>query len=633
MINNQNKLIYDFLTEYAKNPDPQYAVMLKGKWGCGKTHFIKKWLEEYKEDLKGEEEETIDLKPIYVTLYGLTAIAEIKTAIDKEVNPFFYSKTGKVIKGVGKLVGKIVFKTSFDFTGDDKDDASFSGSLDSLSLFKKSNEDVVKGVRFIVFDDLERCQIEMKPLLGFLNYFVEHCDCHVVVLGDESKLDEKKKEELNEFKEKTVGREFEIEPDVEDAVDAFLSEPYISDYLKSERDYIIKCFLATGSDNLRLLRQSLMDFTSQIREVETEQNNVFLHGLLGSFIAVYAETNNKETQGFFEDYAKFYQEATYNWDGKKGEALKILNQKYNEISVGAVYHVLCVDWVVRIVKHIKTGAPLIDFIKKNINLKPREPKEWEKLSQFWEMSNDDFQVLYGKVRAALLDGHIELPYQMGTTIGYLAYMDAVGVKSFSDDDIKTVNDVIKNRFESCTSFDELFQIRTSLYQGINYVRTGDDDFPKLKDIFLCINESFEKKKNELPDKMQEVLRNLSDNNVNQLSVVDDETYPDHSVSYSMRAVFEQENVEVIFEHICALSNKGKNVFSSFISKHYLLNAQVDAMIAERYKPDLPVLQSLLSKINEKRKQSEGVDKLAYDRISDALSKAVKRSGGETKALL
>lgn len=96
----KNKLIYDFLTEYAKNPDPQYAVMLKGKWGCGKTHFIKKWLEEYNDDLKGEEEEAIDLKPIYVTLYGLTTIAEIKTAIDKEVNPFFYSKTAKVIKGV-----------------------------------------------------------------------------------------------------------------------------------------------------------------------------------------------------------------------------------------------------------------------------------------------------------------------------------------------------------------------------------------------------------------------------------------------------------------------------------------------------------------------------------------------------
>ena len=29
------------------NPDPQYAVMLKGKWGCGKSFFVNKWIKEY----------------------------------------------------------------------------------------------------------------------------------------------------------------------------------------------------------------------------------------------------------------------------------------------------------------------------------------------------------------------------------------------------------------------------------------------------------------------------------------------------------------------------------------------------------------------------------------------------------
>lgn len=38
-----NTLILDFLNSYADNPNPQYAVMLKGKWGCGKTHLIKQW--------------------------------------------------------------------------------------------------------------------------------------------------------------------------------------------------------------------------------------------------------------------------------------------------------------------------------------------------------------------------------------------------------------------------------------------------------------------------------------------------------------------------------------------------------------------------------------------------------------
>lgn len=42
-----NKQIFDFLKEYAKLPSPQYAILLRGKWGCGKTYFVKHWLEEF----------------------------------------------------------------------------------------------------------------------------------------------------------------------------------------------------------------------------------------------------------------------------------------------------------------------------------------------------------------------------------------------------------------------------------------------------------------------------------------------------------------------------------------------------------------------------------------------------------
>ena len=43
-----NKNIENFLNEYMINPDPQYAVFLKGNWGCGKTFFVNNWLNSYK---------------------------------------------------------------------------------------------------------------------------------------------------------------------------------------------------------------------------------------------------------------------------------------------------------------------------------------------------------------------------------------------------------------------------------------------------------------------------------------------------------------------------------------------------------------------------------------------------------
>ena len=67
----------------------------------------------------------ITLKPIYISTYGMDSVNDIKTAIDRELNPFFYSKTGRFIKGVLKLAGKVVFKTSMDFNEDSKEDGHF----------------------------------------------------------------------------------------------------------------------------------------------------------------------------------------------------------------------------------------------------------------------------------------------------------------------------------------------------------------------------------------------------------------------------------------------------------------------------------------------------------------------------
>lgn len=64
-----NKQIFDFLNEYAKLPSPQYAVLLRGKWGCGKTYFVKNWLAEFDKSNKlPANENSIELKPIYVSI-------------------------------------------------------------------------------------------------------------------------------------------------------------------------------------------------------------------------------------------------------------------------------------------------------------------------------------------------------------------------------------------------------------------------------------------------------------------------------------------------------------------------------------------------------------------------------------
>ena len=73
----QNKHIKEFLNYYIGLPNPQYAVLLKGKWGSGKTHFIN----EYKKELDKNKQ-----KYIYVSLYGVTSYDEIETKFLEDIS-------------------------------------------------------------------------------------------------------------------------------------------------------------------------------------------------------------------------------------------------------------------------------------------------------------------------------------------------------------------------------------------------------------------------------------------------------------------------------------------------------------------------------------------------------------------
>ena len=134
-----NQHILEFLNYYIKLPNPQYAVLLKGKWGSGKTHFIN----EYKKEL-----DTNEKKYIYVSLYGITSYDEIETKFLESIHPRLYNKktifAGKIAKQLLKGTLKI------DLDADGKADGNASVQIPN---FKP--EDLLNTKDYIlIFDDL-----------------------------------------------------------------------------------------------------------------------------------------------------------------------------------------------------------------------------------------------------------------------------------------------------------------------------------------------------------------------------------------------------------------------------------------------------------------------------------------------
>ncbi|MGB7402041.1 MAG: P-loop NTPase fold protein [Arcobacter sp.] len=255
-----NKHINEFLDYYTKLPNPQYAVLLKGKWGSGKTHFIN----EYKKQLYKNQQ-----KYIYVSLYGVTSYDEIETKFLETIHPKLYNKKTIFAGRIAKQVLKGTLKIDLD------DDGKIDGNA-SLQIPNFKPEDLLNTKDYIlIFDDLERSGIKIIDLLGYINFFVEHQSYKVILIANEEELEKRKK--YRKIKEKLVGKTFEFKTNSSDAFDSFLSElknerRLKENILEKEKSNILELFKNSKANNLRFLRQSLLDFERFYDEVLISPN-------------------------------------------------------------------------------------------------------------------------------------------------------------------------------------------------------------------------------------------------------------------------------------------------------------------------------------------------------------------------
>ncbi|MBN6378960.1 NTPase KAP, partial [Escherichia coli] len=81
-----NTYIKDYIEYYLSlTTEPQYAIMLKGAWGSGKTWFIEQVLEEYKQ-------KNSEFKFLKVSLYGVNSIKQIEDEFYRQLHPVLSNK-------------------------------------------------------------------------------------------------------------------------------------------------------------------------------------------------------------------------------------------------------------------------------------------------------------------------------------------------------------------------------------------------------------------------------------------------------------------------------------------------------------------------------------------------------------
>src|SRR5262249_51670954 len=145
----------------------------------------------------GEDEEENARKYIYVSLYGLTSVDELDAALFQAAYPALKWKGTKIAGRLGKAALKF-FRADPEF---------------SFADLPKPNADVY------VFDDLERCEMPINKSLGYINEFVEHDGHKVVIVANDQEI--KDKEEYARRREKLIGKTFEVQSVLDEALPFF----------------------------------------------------------------------------------------------------------------------------------------------------------------------------------------------------------------------------------------------------------------------------------------------------------------------------------------------------------------------------------------------------------------------------
>jgi hypothetical protein len=231
--------IIEVFSEYLDNKKTQYALLINGKWGCGKTYFWKNQLSQLATTKK--------LTPIYLSLNGISSINDLESLIFIRLIPVIGKEEKNWFSNSVKVLGNVLNQTSKIFLKADLNDLLKGVSLDSLNF----------STYIICFDDLERCQIPIKETLGYINNFIEHKKLKSIFLADEPNI-EKSQQGYVSIKEKVIGRTINFETNIEDALPHLFeifsqTHKEFHTFLLSKKNRFVELAIQYDLQNLRII--------------------------------------------------------------------------------------------------------------------------------------------------------------------------------------------------------------------------------------------------------------------------------------------------------------------------------------------------------------------------------------------
>ena len=452
----------------------------------GKTHF---WNHKIRKKIESMQLNGRRYTTIYMSLYGISNLEDISKKI-------FIETTQLMDKNLRKYMDSNEQTTIPEYAKTGIDMANFFGvtqsgnKVDYAEFF--STEDKV-----LCFDDLERANVDVIDILGYINNFVEHDHIKTIIICNEKELSTKlkssnlemktfiatylldKQDELNKtdkpivekiqqkienvfdkandyerIKEKLIGETFEYAPKFDYIINGILmryeNNTDLIRFLRENTRLIISTFERSGTRNLRILKHALNDFKKIYEMVNKAYPNTshrVMQTMLIFTIAISFEIKaGKVTKDKFinikdnEEYKSILVSSRILMDNRQFYIKEFDSNYYYNFKSEYRFFKFIEYYVRTRIFDMKIFKENMETIRNTIDTENLPAYKRLLTEEYWKISDDEFDKVIADILEDVKQGNLRLI----DNVKIYAYFSYFSKKNLIDYDLKTIKNVFFN---------------------------------------------------------------------------------------------------------------------------------------------------------------------------------------------